>query len=128
MPKRQKIFSRGTPAPNTRTAVPPTVDADAGATASTVEEAMYTNPSSDTSHTSPLPLTDTITGPPSRAGDAHSTPYPAALLVSGPIVPKRQADTTLVSTVLRAILTIVPPLWGPCRGVIPTIRASSTYS
>ena len=31
---------------------------------------------------------------PSRAGDAHR-PYPAARLVNGPIVPKRQADTAL---------------------------------
>ena len=95
---------------------------------STDEDAIYTKETSDASHTSPLPLVDTIAGPPSRAGDAHSAQYPAARLVNGPIVPKRQADTALVSTVLSASLTIVPPLWGPSRGTIPTTVASSMYS
>ena len=93
----------------TRTAVPPPTEPISGVKAYTTAADVYSNTTSETNQVSPLELADTSTGPPSRAGDVHSAPYPAARPVNGPIVPKRQADTAFVSPDARASLTVVPP-------------------
>ena len=117
------------PLPITRTAVPPEIGPADGATAYTAAEDMYSKAASDMPHTSLFELADTATSPPSRAGAAHSAPYPATRLDSGPMVPKRHPATELASRASpRASLTMVPPLWGPSRGSSPTTTASSAYS
>ena len=113
----------------TRTTMPPLTELVAGITAYTAaEDVKYSNSSPDPSSTSSFVLTYTAAGPPSLAGDAHSTPYPAARLVNGPMDPKRQLLTTTPSIVLRSSRTTVPPTCGPSRGFSATTIASSTYS
>ena len=128
-PKRQRTVSPRSPLPATRIAAPPAAVLTAGSIAYTVAEDMYSKAASDMPHTSLFELADTATSPPSRAGAAHSAPYPATRLDSGPMVPKRHPATELASRASpRASLTMVPPLWGPSRGSSPTTTASSAYS
>ena len=123
MPKRHRTDTPAMPLPITRTAVPPEIGPADGATAYTAAEDMYSKAASDMPHTSLFELADTATSPPSRAGAAHSAPYPATRLDSGPMVPKRHPATELASRASpRASLTMVPPLWGPREAPAPPPR------
>ena len=129
-PNLQSTFSPTRLLPMTCTTVPPDTGPDAGAIANTVADDMYSNASSDVLHTSLFTLAATEISPLLCAGEAHSTPNPAARLRSGAMVPNLHVkkDAVPTSRVLIASRTTVPPLCDPSRVTIATTAPSSMYS